>query len=123
VRVLCRTLDVHPRGYYDWLKSPVSKRKREDQQLAQKIKQFWIESGGFHGYRNIYMDFRDANQYCGRDRILRLMQKEGIRAQRGYNTPRGYYGGKTIRKLHLFKPIVCLTNRLHRAFIVLAEFE
>jgi putative transposase len=23
------------------------------------------------------------------------MQKEGIRAQRGYNTPRGYYGGKT----------------------------
>lgn len=95
MRLLCRTLDVHPSGYYDWLKSPVSKREREDQQLAQKVKQFWIESGGFHGYRNIYMDFRDANEYCGRDRVLRLMQKEGICAQRGYNTPRGYYGGKT----------------------------
>ena len=32
VRVLCRTLDIHPSGYYDWLKSPVSKREREDQQ-------------------------------------------------------------------------------------------
>jgi putative transposase len=40
------------------------------------------------------MDFRDANEYCGRDRILRLMRKEGIRAQRGYKVPRGYYGGK-----------------------------
>ncbi len=109
MRVLCRTLDVHPSGYYDWLKSPVSKREREDQKLAQKIKQFWIESGGFHGYRNIYMDFRDSNQYCGRDRILRLMQKEGIRAQRGYNTPRGYYGGKTD---------IVADNALNRAFNV-----
>lgn len=31
LRVLCRTLDVHPSGYYDWLISPVSKREREDQ--------------------------------------------------------------------------------------------
>ncbi|MCU4677339.1 IS3 family transposase [Catenovulum sp. 2E275] len=94
VRMLCRLLSVHPSGYYDWLKSPVSKRELEDKQLSQKIKQFWLESGGVHGYRNIYMDFRDANQYCGRDRILRLMQKEGLRAQRGYDIPRGYYGGK-----------------------------
>ena len=71
-------LEVHPSGYYDWLKSPISKRELADQQLTQKIKQFWIEIGGFHGYRNIYMDFRDANAYCGRDRILRLMQKAGI---------------------------------------------
>lgn len=88
-------MSVHPSGYYDWLKSPVSRREHEDQKFSQKIRQFWIESGGFHGYRNIYMDFRDTNQYCGRDRILQLMWKEGLRAQRGYNTPRGYYGGKT----------------------------
>ncbi|EJI85875.1 hypothetical protein AEST_12770 [Alishewanella aestuarii B11] len=28
------------------------------------------------------MDFRDNNEYCGLDRVLRLMQKEGICAQR-----------------------------------------
>ncbi|MCH8493929.1 MAG: IS3 family transposase [Idiomarina sp.] len=109
VRVLCRTLNVHPSGYYDWLKSPVSAREREDQQLSQKIKPFWIESGGFHGYRNIYMDFRDNDQYCGRDRILRLMRTEGIRAQRGYNVPRGYYGGKTD---------IVAANELNREFNV-----
>ncbi|WP_290654289.1 IS3 family transposase [Idiomarina sp.] len=109
VRIMCRALSIHPSGYYDWLKSPVSKREREDQKLSQKIKQFWIESGGFHGYRNIYLDFRDADEYCGRDRILRLMQKEGICAQRGYSVPSGYYGGKTD---------IVADNELNREFNV-----
>lgn len=37
------------------------------------------------------------------------MQKEGIRAQRDYNTPRGYYGGKTD---------IIADNALNRAFNV-----
>ena len=35
----------------------------------------------------------DIKSYCGRDRVLRLMRQEGIKARRGYKVPRGYYGG------------------------------
>lgn len=54
------------------------------------------------------MDFRDANEYCGRDRILRLMRKSGIRAQRGYRVPRGYNG----------KSDIVAENKLNREFNV-----
>jgi len=77
--------------------------------LEQKVKQCWIESGGFHGYRNIYLDLMDMNVTCGRDRVLRLMKGIGIRAQRGYDKPKGYYGGK---------PDVVVENVLNREFTV-----
>ena len=86
-------MDVHPSSYYDWLKEPLSKRGKEDQQLTGHIKQFWLESGGHAGYRNIHLDLLDVQIVCGRDRVLRLMQSAGLRAQRGYRKPRGYYGG------------------------------
>lgn len=106
---MCKTLGVHPSGFYTWLKEPVSKRAEADKKLTAQIKQCWIESGGFHGYRNIYLDMRDANQFCGRDRVLRLMRQAAIKAQRGYDVPRGYYGGK---------PDSVAENELNRGFDV-----
>jgi len=90
---LCRALEIHPSGYYDWLQSPLSNRALEDQQLTGQVKQYWIESGGHYGYRNIYLDLKEAGIHCGRDRVLRLMQSANIKAQRGYKSPRNYYGG------------------------------
>jgi len=86
-------MGVHPSGYYDWLQRPLSKRAREDQRLTSHIKQFWLESGGHSGYRNVHLDMAEAKIICGRDRTLRLMQAAGLRAVRGYKAPRGYYGG------------------------------
>jgi putative transposase len=86
-------LDVHPSGYYDWLKHPVSQREKQDQKLLIHIKQFWLESGGHYGYRNIHEDMQEAAIACGRDRVLRLMRQAGIKAQRGYKPPKGYYDG------------------------------
>lgn len=106
---MCKTLQVHPSGYYCWLKAPVSQRQQQDVVLEQKVKQCWIESGGFHGYRNIYLDLMDMNVTCGRDRVLRLMKGIGIRAQRGYDKPKGYYGGK---------PDSVVENVLNREFTV-----
>jgi putative transposase len=93
VQLLCNALNVHRSGYYAWLHEPLSRRAQEDVRLAGKIKQCWIESGGYHGYRNLYLDMIDIKSYCGRDRVLRLMRQEGIKARRGYKVPRGYYGG------------------------------
>ncbi len=107
--MLCSALDIHPSGYYDWLKSPLSLRTKEDQHLLRYIKQFWLESGGHYGYRNIHMDLQQAKITCGRDRALRLMQQERLKAQRGYRKPRGYYSGSMS---------TAAANHLNHAFIV-----
>ena len=63
--------------------------------MTNQIKQFWLESGGHAGYRNVHLDLVEAKIDCGRDRTLRLMQAAGLRAVRGYKAPKGYYGGNT----------------------------
>ena len=100
---------MHPSGYYAWLKAPNSPRALEDKKLMVHIKQFWLESGGHYGYRNIYQDLQEAKIDCGRDRVLRLMQEADIRAIRGYRSPSGYYGGI---------PDVVTQNQLQREFEV-----
>jgi len=102
-------MDVHPSGYYHWLKHPKSQREIVDEKLTVKVKQYWLASGGHSGYRNIHLDLVDANIDCGRDRVLRLMQQAGLRAIRGYKAPRVNYGGQ---------PDVEITNRLDRQFKV-----
>lgn len=102
-------MQVHPCGYYEWLRQPESRREREDKQLTGKIKQFWLESGCHSGYRNIHLDLMEAKISCGRDRILRLMRAAGIEAQRGYGKPKNMYAGK---------PHVVIPNTLDREFEV-----
>ena len=109
MRLLCQALEIHPSGYYDWLQQPESKREEEDKRLLGSIKQFWLESGGHHGYRNLHLDLLEAKIPCGRDRVLRLMQQANIKAQRGYRAPKGRYGGK---------PDVVAANKLNREFTV-----
>ena len=93
--MLCCALEVHPSGYYEWLRSPHSAREQEDRRLTGVIKQFWLESGGHSGYRNIHENLKEAQIECGRDRVLRLMQGAGLRAERGYKRPKGHYGGRS----------------------------
>lgn len=102
-------MNVHPSGYYEWLRSPVSQREKVDQELTAQIKQFWLESGGHYGYRNLYLDLQQQGIDCGRDRVLRLMRHAGLRAQRGYKKPKGYYGGKAD---------IVAPNELNREFTV-----
>jgi len=102
-------MQVHPCGYYEWLRQPESRREREDKQLTGKIKQFWLESGCHSGYRNIHLDLMEAKISCGRDRVLRLMRAAGIEAQRGYGKPKNMYAGK---------PHVVIPNTLDREFEV-----
>ncbi|EPE2652581.1 IS3 family transposase [Vibrio fluvialis] len=111
VRVLCRSLELHPSGYYAWLKVPHSHRQIEDQQLLTKIKQLWLESGGLHGYRNLHLDLQEEQIECGRDRVLRLMQSAKIQALRGYKRPKVDYSGHEL---------ISTPNVLNRQFEVSA---
>ncbi|HBY1473602.1 TPA: IS3 family transposase [Klebsiella quasipneumoniae] len=106
VRLLCRMLDVHPSGFYAWFKQPYSQRHQVDLRLTGQIKQFWLESGCVYGYRKIHLDLRDSGQQCGVNRVWRLMNRAGIKAQVGYRSPRAHKG-----EISIVSP-----NRLQRQF-------
>nr|WP_228706960.1 IS3 family transposase [Klebsiella pneumoniae] len=106
VRLLCRVLDVHPSGFYAWFKQPYSQRHQVDLRLTGQIKQFWLESGCVYGYRKIHLDLRDSGQQCGVNRVWRLMNRAGIKAQVGYRSPRARKG-----EANIVSP-----NRLQRQF-------
>ncbi|MCX2867750.1 IS3 family transposase [Kluyvera cryocrescens] len=106
VRLLCRVLDVHPSGFYAWFKQPYSQRHQVDLRLTGQIKQFWLESGCVYGYRKIHLDLRDSGQQCGVNRVWRLMNRAGIKAQVGYRSPRAHKG-----EISIVSP-----NRLQRQF-------
>jgi putative transposase len=42
VEVMCRTLEVAPSGYYDWLKQPLSNRALEDARLLRLIRASFV---------------------------------------------------------------------------------
>lgn len=99
-------LDVHPSGFYAWFKQPYSQRHQVDLRLTGQIKQFWLESGCVYGYRKIHLDLRDSGQQCGVNRVWRLMNRAGIKAQVGYRSPRAHKG-----EISIVSP-----NRLQRQF-------
>jgi len=106
---MCRILEIHPSGFYAWLKQPESRRAKEDKRLLGIIKQFWMESGFSYGYRTITLDMKDQGEICGKNRVYRIMKEAGIRSQRGYRKHRGFKGGD----LNLAAP-----NTLDREFEV-----
>lgn len=99
-------LEVHPSGYYAWLKQPHSMRHKSDQRQIGLIKQCWLESGGVYGYRKVHSDMRALGERIGINRVYRLMHANGLKAQVGYRKPR-HYGGK---------PYLTSPNTLNRQF-------
>jgi len=107
VRTMCRVLEVHPSGFYAWLKAPCSHRSKEDQRQTGLIKQSWLESGAVYGYRKIHDDLRDLGEKIGKHRVYRLMRAAGLQAEVGYRKRRSYNGGN---------PAVVAENLLDRQF-------
>ena len=67
-----------------------------------------MASGRIYGSPRIFLDLREAGEYIGRHRVARIMRQHGIRAIRGYKTPR-YLASV---------PSVIAPNRLQRQFTV-----
>ena len=68
VRRLCKVMQVHPSGYYAWLREPHSARAQDDERLSMLLKQAWLECGGVYGYRKLLLDMRDLGERCGKHR-------------------------------------------------------
>ena len=111
VRTMCRLLDVHPSGFYAWVKNPLSRRANEDKRQTALLRKAWDESGKVYGYRKLHDDLLDQGETCCPNRVARLSRIAGIKAQIGYKSRPGIYGGR---------PSVVVDNTLDRQFDVKA---
>jgi len=89
-------LDITTHSLYAWFKQLYSQRHQVDLRLTGQIKQFWLESGCVYGYNKIHLDLRDSGQQCGVNKVWRLMNRAGIKAQVGYRSPRARKGEASI---------------------------
>jgi putative transposase len=81
IRALCRALEVSPSGYYAWRSRPESPRRRADVGLCHAIRVAHTTSQGRYGSPRLHRAVR-AHGYCvGRNRVIRLMRSEGLRAR------------------------------------------
>lgn len=106
---MCQTLEIQRSGFYAWLKQPKSARAVEDDRLIRLVKHSWLESGCVYGYRNITKDLKGEGKSCGKNRVLRVMRREGLKALIGYKRHPVFYSGSERNTA---------PNTLNRAFIV-----
>jgi putative transposase len=108
VQLMCCLLEVSPSGFYEWVKRPLSNRAIEDQRLLVLIRASYTASGRVYGYRRVHLDLREIGETCGKHRVARIMNVNGIKAMHGYKIPRGIYG----------RPSIIAPNKLQREFTV-----
>ena len=79
---MCSIFGVSPSGYYAWLNRKPSARARENEKLLFEIKVAYAESRKTYGSPRIHRALRRKGIVCGRNRVARLMRRNGLRARR-----------------------------------------
>jgi putative transposase len=79
IRAMCRVLEASASGYYAWRRRMVSVRKREDEQLQQRIRTIHLLSRETYGAPRIHMELREEGKRVGRKRVARLMKDAALR--------------------------------------------
>jgi len=85
---MCQVLDVSENGYYNWRQRGKSYRKREDEQLAERIEDAYHQHRGHYGSPRIHADLKAQGIFCGRKRVARLMQEQQLSARKSKRKPR-----------------------------------
>ncbi|WP_155084804.1 IS3 family transposase [Piscirickettsia salmonis] len=75
---VCSILGVSRSGYYSWLKVQPSKRMIENQKLARRIKEIFIESRATYGTRRIRKQLATQEISVSRKRVGRLMKQNQL---------------------------------------------
>ena len=78
ITTMCRVLEVSTSGYYAWRDREPSARRRQDEELSERIRRFHARSDGTYGSPRILADLQESGERVGRKRVARLMQAEGL---------------------------------------------
>jgi putative transposase len=85
---MCQVLDVSENGYYNWRKRGTSRRKRENEQLTERIEDAYHQNRGHYGSPRIHAELKDAGILCSRKRVARLMRAQHLSARKQRRKPR-----------------------------------
>lgn len=80
VKKMCKVLKVSRSGYYEWRKRVPSKRHKANEWLLERVREAYIKSRKIYGSPRIKDALNDQGIVCGKNRIARIMQDNGIRA-------------------------------------------
>jgi putative transposase len=92
---MCYVLEVSRSSYYAYMRRPESKRYLSNEKLGEKIKEIYLNSRKRYGVLRITAELRNRhNIHCSKNRVHRLMIKQGIKAiyRRKYRTVRKHTG-------------------------------
>jgi putative transposase len=83
VETMCQVLDVSRSGYYGWLRRGVSTREHANRELLEHIRTFHRQSRETYGSPRVLRDLHGIGIHCGKNRVARLMRRNGIVAKAG----------------------------------------
>ena len=79
VAVMCAVLMVSTSGFYAWQRRTPSAHEQQDERLKVLIGESFARSRRTYGSPRVHADL--ADEHVGRNRIIRLMQAEGLEAR------------------------------------------
>jgi putative transposase len=80
VMKMCRVLGVSRSGYYTYMRRGLSPRRQENERLVSRIREIWRARRRVYGSPRITAELQSQGYRCGKNRIARLMQENGIRS-------------------------------------------
>jgi len=82
IKMLCRVMDVTTSGYYAWSRREESPRSRANRRLLVQIRALHAQSKQAYGSPRMHRGLQEAGERCGRNRVARLMQQDGLRGKK-----------------------------------------
>jgi len=79
VQLMCRCLKVSTSGFYAWSKRPMSPRGADNRRLLSRIREHHTASDGVMGMPRMHEELTDEGETASRNRIARLMAKNGLK--------------------------------------------
>jgi putative transposase len=82
IKECCEALRVSRSGFYQWSKADPSNRQKEEAELVEEIRSVFEANKGRYGSPRVTQTLRLNGKRCGKNRVARLMRKDGLRARR-----------------------------------------
>lgn len=77
---MCKVLRVSRSGYYKWLTTPASKRKRRKEELTKRIVYHYKDNNGLYGSPKITRLLHNEGQKVAEKTVGRIMRENGLRS-------------------------------------------
>jgi putative transposase len=87
VEPICRVLGVSASAYYQRASGQRSRRAVQDEWLLEQIERVHAANYHAYGYRRLWLALKREGLFVGRDRVKRLMRREGIQGAKRRGKP------------------------------------